>query len=444
MKTGWTSALLVAVLVGACQQASDDHINLVAVLPLSGSFASRGEIHKAAIQMALEDIRQERPGGILGRGFRVHLADASDGEDLAAERVRAIVDNKGSANIAGIISSTGAAQAGSLPIALEYGIPHFEISAGDAWDELIATDDPLHANIGFALSTRATCYNLAVMAAEFIAQNETAWPRVALVRGNKAHDKMHIRTIRSTLTAMQQTGTYHGTIVNDEAHEEIPYGDSYEASIAGLATTYDPPPDVIFWHLRGDDHNTRFMQDAKRVSQNQSYSPELVTCGMSRTNYLLDATATGPSVVDYLGGRFWFAMRGPMTDGERLSNFTQAFTAFHGEAPDTWAASAYDAAMLLALGIAQADSTEGATVRDAIVAISHTGTQVSYGETRRALALIGQGVDIDYDGASGTLDIDTASGRVPGRYYVEAMDFTPGSASGAYRVLETPAPQVLF
>jgi ABC-type branched-subunit amino acid transport system substrate-binding protein len=90
---------------------------------------------------------------------------------------------------------------------------------------------------------------------------------------------------------------------------------------------------------------------------------------------------------------------------------------YPGTQPPAYGANMYDAALMLALAIQQAGTaTDGTKIRDALrIVSSPPGT--SYGPDRfvDALSAITKGIDIDYNGASGSCDFDD-SGNVKADY----------------------------
>jgi branched-chain amino acid transport system substrate-binding protein len=75
--------------------------------------------------------------------------------------------------------------------------------------------------------------------------------------------------------------------------------------------------------------------------------------------------------------------------------------------PAPYTASQFDAVVLAALAIQQAGTaTDVAAIRRALFDVSRRGTAYSPSQIAEALVAIGQGVDIDYNGASGPVDFD--------------------------------------
>ncbi|MCB2057405.1 MAG: ABC transporter substrate-binding protein [Novosphingobium sp.] len=90
-----------------------------------------------------------------------------------------------------------------------------------------------------------------------------------------------------------------------------------------------------------------------------------------------------------------------------------------------YVANAYDAAFLMALAIEAAGNADRAKIAKALRAVSGPpGVRILPGEFAKARALLQQGQEIDYDGASGPVDFD-AAGDIAGR--VSVNRFADGS-----------------
>ncbi len=470
------SPLVVTACGGNAEDVADPNdIHVVAVLPLTGSYASRGEKHLAAIQMAFE--RAEAQGDLIpGRSIRVWVVDGGGKKGDVKKRVTKLVEQRltvdGKVLAAAFISSTGPAHEASLPLALELRVPHFEVASGAKEDEFIKRED--YADLSdeeyrdmrsFAFSGRALCDKLARKGADFIAKRQDEWQRIVIMRGDKEHDRMHARVVRRRLQELADTEGWSGTIVNENDYV-MTYPD-----LSGDNETMEEPrpwrehlqrvkdmyePDVIFFHLRGDKHNLDFFKDLKRFGEMALGETKIVTCNMAQKPSLLDPV--NPGVIDFLGGKLWFAGRGPLKGSDGNANwdrFKDQYKAYVPElSPDTWTAGVYDAAMLLALAFAKARSTDGAAVRDAIVEISKGGVQVNFDEVDRAFQLVRSGQDVDYHGASGPMDfmqptVGTSSGYsdygwiVHGVYRVDEVRWNDAEGTGSYVTLDEPAPEIL-
>lgn len=438
---GGTGLGLLAV---SCRRPDDADFrqtnNVIAVLPLTGPFASKGDEHKLAIQMALRDL--EVAGPIRRRPFQVFLVDAgatTECESRLREQVARLTEG-GRLHLVGLLSSTTGAFKCGLKGAAGLGVPHVEVSSGSALDEVLG-DKATEAS-GTAFSTRPLCMPEPLVTARFVTARQSTWQRVVFMRGSEPHDTMHTGMLRSELPLQGYTGSIVGEQPSgdDIVVAQKPY-DPYLQRVMTLT----PRPDVIYYHLNGDLNNLDFLKAAQRVG----YPGRIVTCGMARADVLLDNVKQG-GLTSYLAGapvggvglgdgRLFFMMRGPIPS-PALDRFSRDFEAFAGLKAEPFTSAAYDGAMLLGLGLAASVDDSLGAIAAAVPLVSRGGTKVFYGDARRAREFAESGIDLDYDGASGDVDqtLDSKLGFVVrGRFFVERI--APAGAGFEYQ-LATGAP----
>lgn len=109
----------------------------------------------------------------------------------------------------------------------------------------------------------------------------------------------------------------------------------------------------------------------------------------------------------------------PTPEFNEMKNiFTSYFPLKAGEELPAFVANTYDAAVLIALAIQQAGSaTDRVKIRDSLFQVSRGGKAYSPAQLNEALLAIRQGSDIDYNGASGSVDFDDR-GNVEGGFIV--------------------------
>lgn len=106
----------------------------------------------------------------------------------------------------------------------------------------------------------------------------------------------------------------------------------------------------------------------------------------------------------------------PGADGEGLQTFVQRWQTKFSQAPAPYAAHGWDAAALLALSAEAAKANTGEGIKGKLRDVANApGTEVA--DVCKGLELLRKGEDINYQGASGNVDID-ASGDVVGVYDV--------------------------
>jgi ABC-type branched-subunit amino acid transport system substrate-binding protein len=128
-----------------------------------------------------------------------------------------------------------------------------------------------------------------------------------------------------------------------------------------------------------------------------------------------------PEIIDSLGaevleGSFGTAPQA-MTDTDSAEHFRSAYEGEYGEVPPKpFIDTAYDATWVLALAAQAAGSTDGEAVRDALRDVANPpGEQILPGEWNKAMELLADGQDINYSGASGSVDFDD-NGDVSGTF----------------------------
>ena len=137
-----------------------------------------------------------------------------------------------------------------------------------------------------------------------------------------------------------------------------------------------------------------------------------------------------PALVQAIGGAALGGMygTGPAAPpaSESAARWQAAYVDAYGEPPaGSYAREAYDATVALALAAEAAGSTDGAAIRDQLRAVGGGPGEVVYAGPEgiaRALEILGAGGEIDYDGASGTLDWD-ANGDLS-RGYIGVWRYT--------------------
>lgn len=394
----------------------DQSVNVIALLPMTGTFANKGPEHQAAIQMAIRDL--ETAGGVDDRPLQLVVIDSTSDPEIAAARLDAQIEEltvDGELHVAGIISSTTAALKGAAPIALDLGIPHIEVSSGSGLDELGLTG----VDASYEFATRPLCMPEPEITAEFVAarDGQAGWQRIVVLRGTQGHDLMHTGMFREALVVEGFTGM----VLNEqdiEMESGVPYETYFEDHVMPMQA------DVVYYHLNGDGPNRDFILAAERAG----FQGKIITCGMARKTDLLDPVE--PGVADYMSagsateGRFFFAMRGP-TDTTARDAFDADFLAYSGYDAETFSPAAYDAMTLLGLAVADAGTgTDQAAIRDALVRVSAEGDPFGYGQLRQALSRVRSGGDVDYDGVSSDLDLrlDPVLGYLTvGRFYIETV-----------------------
>jgi ABC-type branched-subunit amino acid transport system substrate-binding protein len=91
--------------------------------------------------------------------------------------------------------------------------------------------------------------------------------------------------------------------------------------------------------------------------------------------------------------------------GFNTDAFDAAFNAAFEPSTVPYNYQAYDAAMLIALAMVRAGEATGPAIRDNLRAVANPpGEEIFYGEWEKAVSLLNQGKEINYQGVSGVVD----------------------------------------
>jgi neutral amino acid transport system substrate-binding protein len=126
----------------------------------------------------------------------------------------------------------------------------------------------------------------------------------------------------------------------------------------------------------------------------------------------------------------------PGSDGKALADFNRLWQEKKGSSPGEYAPQAWDAAALLVLAAQAAQENTGVGIANKIREVANApGTEVT--DVCQGLKLLREGQDINYQGASGNVDVD-ANGDVVGVYDVWTV-----TADGKIEVIDkvSPTPQ---
>lgn len=125
------------------------------------------------------------------------------------------------------------------------------------------------------------------------------------------------------------------------------------------------------------------------------------------------AQVVNPSNPDVLDGFVMVAAGGNPAFNRRISGLTDGNV--------VWGGQAYDCVAVLMLAALAADSTSGSAIIAEVPGVTKGGRQCfSYKE---CALLVVDGVDIDYVGASGPLELDEVGDPTIGRYFVAELNF---------------------
>jgi len=373
-------ALLAAVSLGIMSAGCNNSTGVTfgVILPESGELAGFGPSWINGINLAVAHINEG--GGILGRSLAVVTRDSGTRADTALSAAQELIETHGVGALIGAGSSAvtmalvdTVQEAGVVLISPAATSPAISTlhDAGLVWRT--APPDTMQ---GSYMAARAV--GLGLHDASVFYQEDD-----------------YGRGIRDGFSSAYQGEG--GTL-----YQTISCGTGQSSYLAELEELFADPIDVAVL--------ATYINNA-RVILNQWHGLDRAgTWMLSEANFhdLLLAsgeTAAGTYVVE-IGSR-------------EETGFSGIFEAAYGSVPQTFTANAYDALMLLALAAHKAGSLDGGRIASCLTAVSGPGGElvgIGADQYGRALSVLGSGGEINYEGASGSIDFD-GSGDVTDAYY---------------------------
>lgn len=365
-------------------------VRIGSVAALTGPISSLVEAIVAARRLAFRHVNEQ--GGLLNGGKAVEVlvdsacspqAGLKAGKKLLEESVVAAVGpNCSAATLAMVKQAT--IDAGLVTVSDTATSPAIrELPDSDLVFRVVPADDrqaAILAKVAFERGTRA----------------------VAMTYANDDYNRYLAEQFRQSFTRLG------GRITRETLHE--PDKASYRSELADIAGGTRTL--VIFGY---------FGSSGKTIIRNSLEN------GLFDYFLVGDGMMVDQSTLANLGGH---ALRGKLlgiqvtTDqsGPSFRSFATAFRAAGEDPGSAYVAQGYDAAFLVALAIEQARSTRRNLISAALRKVaSAPGLVIRPGEWRKAKEAIAAGKDINYEGAAGSLDFDTA-GDAPGMFKLLSID----------------------
>jgi len=378
-KPGW--AWVLVWLVSGCASSRQEPIPIGAVFSMTGPLAEIGEAQLDAIALAAEQINDA--GGIQGMPLQILFRDAAGDVDRAARMAISIREDISPVIIGGIESSVTRKLTDTLGPAVLTVSPSATSSVLGENGQILVSLAPPVSSMATVLASRALSGSITRMS--------------ILYTIDRLGDGLPI-AFHAAFTAAG------GTILDRK--ELTPGRLNYLNSLTSIMAS---KPQAI-------------LLDTCPVDGSQIIKDYLDGFIRKEVLWMFSDRLALPSFVDLVGGgKFTFQHEGispsPAWD-ETYDAFERSFVDRFGRrpAPGAYPAQAYDAVFLIALGLAQS-ATTGPTLMESMRAAAAGGTTYTAETFREALQAVSRGEEVNFEGASGSLDPD-ATGRVAGRYDV--------------------------
>jgi ABC-type branched-subunit amino acid transport system substrate-binding protein len=367
------------------QPGSADTVRLGFIAPLTGADSAVGEGTLNGARLALDHINAA--GGVNGKKLSLVVRDDTGAADKGAEVAADLIKQ----NVAAIVGPTWSGVTRSVvdKVTKAAGVPN--VSPGATSPSLATFDD---GGLFFRTIPNDTMQGKAMSK---LVQEDGQKSIVVLARDN-AYGNGFADALVADFTAAGNKATK----VNYPDDDKVDYT-TVKAKIPAGVTS------VCIIGYTGD--GSSIFRDW--VASNQNADWKWYFCESLRDTGFSKNVANNTRLEGMKGTL-------PLASGTYLGDFNTAYKARYGKDPGIYDGFAYDATMLIALAMVRGKANTPAAVKDNIIAVSSTGTkQTGIGQAgfTDALAKLSESGNVDYDGVSGSVDMD-ANGEMKGGNYV--------------------------
>ncbi|WP_136687606.1 ABC transporter substrate-binding protein [Halorhabdus amylolytica] len=369
-------------------------IEFGALAPLSGDLEALGRHAKRTVERATKDINDA--GGINGNEIELTVLDTEADVEVATEQYQSLVDRDVVGVVGGLVSDV------SIALAPEAAGDNIMMVSYASTAPQLSTAGQADGRKYFGRTVPNDGNQAAVMAKVVDSPLFIDADSVALLSIDNSFGAGLARSLQDSIDT---------SIVADARYD--PGAETFSDTIE---TVFENDPDAVaFTSVPGQE---RGILDA--YAQTDYDVPWVFSAGMF-----------GGDIPSYYEGFYSASLSSDLTDGyfdliRRLSDIDQL---------ETYAANAYDALFLMAAAAEKAGDASGPAIAETLRSVSSgTGHTVSVGDFDRVRSLIDAGREINYQGASGSVDL-TANLEPLSSYLVQRV------TDGTVESLELLQPQ---
>ncbi|HKJ94515.1 MAG TPA: ABC transporter substrate-binding protein [Gammaproteobacteria bacterium] len=381
-------ASVLTMTIGATA-ASAAPLKIGALMPMTGDLQAYGETSLNGVKLAAKEINDA--GGVLGEDVEVKVGDTQTRPQAGVDAANKL------ASIEGVKAFVGALSSGvTIPVAQSVSkvnkIPQLSNASTSPVITTLGDDDflfrtvPSDAFQGVALAQ---------------VTQEQGYKTVGVVYVNNDYGKGLADSFDSAFTKLG------GKVTAKVAYEQGQPAYRGELQKAAKGDT-----DALV--LVGYPENGQTI--IRQALEGGYFSKFVFTDGLK-----------APELIQNIGAQYMNGTVGtaPQARGDTpaAKHFKSAYSAMYGQLPPKpYIDTAYDAVYAIALAAQKAGSTDSVAIRDALRDVANPpGEKVGPGDFAKAAKLIKDGKDIDYEGASGSINFDK-NGDVPGTFAYWAIE----------------------
>jgi branched-chain amino acid transport system substrate-binding protein/neutral amino acid transport system substrate-binding protein len=370
--------------------AGPESIKIGTILPLTGTLEDFGKPMKDAADMAAEEINAA--GGVLGRPIELIHCDSQTRPAAGANCAAKLVYTDRVLAIIGAASS-GVSQAVST-ITLEQKVVQispastsplfttFEVERAQATGETPIPDKDVP---GWFWRT-APSDALQGQVAAILAQGE-AWQTFGIIAVNNPYGKGLADAFTENIGA-------------DKVVAQVNYIEEQTDYTSELQILANADPDAVFFvGYPGDGLTIMKNWNAKRAEPGWDWD-WFFSEGLKSSDFIVDLKDAGIDVSGVKG-------TAPIFTGPNYDTFRTNYMNKYGREPQVFDAHTYDAVYLIAAAIQKAGEATSDAIRTNLVDVSSPGgTAIAPGEWDKVLSELAAGNDINYEGGSGSVDLN--------------------------------------
>jgi branched-chain amino acid transport system substrate-binding protein len=383
----FTAIAVASTLLCSCaSQAQDagascgDTLKLGILTAFTGEIGEYGEISKNAFDMAVADIEAS---GALPDGWSIETVVADEKSDIE-EGLRAATAMMQQDKVSAILGPSSGPIIAMADVAERYKTPIISQFAGttnfsSVGGKYLFRTVPSDASDGAAVAEYLTATGVRDVA--IIVQND----QTTITAGRAAEEQL-----RNVGVTVKKTVTYN------------PGQPSYQ-SVVQQAISENAEAIYLAGGQESATTILKEMRDLGFPSSKLTVSSEQIT----------------PALIESVGAAWANGLTGVIAQADRerpqYVKIVAEYKNRYGTDPGPFVENAYDAVNLVALAAVAANSTCGEAIAERLPGVAADGDLVTnFADGVRAL---GDGTDIDYDGASGPVDFDE-TGTVAGSYAI--------------------------
>ncbi len=412
----WGGAIAILFSTAACQPAAnapdgsttptvaDDGasttpndtgtLKIGSLLPITGDLAQYGRPMQDSVSFLVETVNA--CGGVLGKPIELISEDEETDPSAGAAGMTKLAEVD---QVGGVV---GAAASSVSSAAIDIAVRNQVVQISPASTSPIFTDRAKNGDFnGFWLRT----------APPDTFQGD-ALAKLAIQEGAKKITILSVNNdygnglIQSFMPAFKGLG---GTVINESNPTRYaPKATSFDSEVS---TAFSGAPDAVLL-IAYPETGSVILKAAQEQGLLGAKTRVIMTDGMKTDQLaeLVGQTADGNYITTGMIGT------APSAGGPGNKEFSDRYKAKFNRDPQVYDPNSWDAAALLALSAEASKGTTGALIKNKIRDVANApGEEVT--DVCKALALVRDGQEINYQGASGTLDLD-AQGDVVGSYDV--------------------------